>query len=70
MPTPSATRKKGISPDLKRGIQNSLQNFKLKHGPRGFDPTHPPSEKVGLAAFKLLEEKRGGNKTRRHRRRH
>ena len=68
MPTPSATRKKRINSALKRAVKESLQKFN-SHRPRGFDPTHPPSEKVGLAALKLLEEKKGGNKTRRHRRR-
>ena len=69
MPTPSATRKKSINSALKRAIQESLQKFN-SHRRRAFDPTHPPSEKAMNAILKLLKEKKGGSKTRRHRRRH
>ena len=69
MPTPSATRKKGINSALKSAIKESLKNFN-SHRPRSFNPTNPPSKKAMNAILKLLQAKKGGNRTRRNRRRH
>ena len=69
MPTPSTTRKNRINSALKSAIKESLKKFN-SHRPIGFNPTNPPSEKAMNAILKLLQAKKGGNKTRRNHRRH